>query len=119
VTGLAKTVHKAGPLALIGWGDTTWDADGTLTPLFRTGKILSNYHNPEFDTLIDTAATTVDPKARLATYAKALKLWVDDGAAIPLYQQMDLYGAAKRVRFQALSSEQLVGPWICLADQKC
>jgi peptide/nickel transport system substrate-binding protein len=112
-------VHNAGPLALIGWGNTTWDADGTLTPLFRTGKILSNYHNPEFDTLIDTAATTVDPKARLATYAKALKLWVDDGAGMPLYQQMDLYGVSKRVRFQALSSEQLVGPWICLTDQKC
>jgi hypothetical protein len=32
---------------------------------------------------------------------------------------MDIYGVAKRVRFQALSAEQLVGAWICLADQKC
>jgi hypothetical protein len=61
----------------------------------------------------------VDPKARLALYSKALKLWVDDGASIPLYQQMDIYGVAKRVKFQALSSEQLVGAWMCLADQKC
>ena len=112
-------VHGAGPIALIGWGNTTWDADGSLTPLFRTGKILSNYHNAEFDGLIDEAATTVDPKARLALYAKALGIWVDDGASIPLYQQMDIYGVSKRVKFQALSSEQLVGPWICLSDQKC
>jgi len=112
-------VHGAGPLALIGWGNTTWDADGTLTPIFRTGKILSNYHNEQFDSLIDEAATTVDPKARLGLYSKALQIWVNDGAAIPLYQQMDIYGVAKRVKFQALSSEQLVGAWICLADQKC
>jgi peptide/nickel transport system substrate-binding protein len=112
-------VHGAGPMNLIGWGNTTWDADGTLTPLFRTGKIFTNYHNEQFDSLIDEAATTVDPKARLALYSKALHIWVDDGAAIPLYQQMDIYGVAKRVKFQALSSEQLVGAWICLADQKC
>jgi peptide/nickel transport system substrate-binding protein len=112
-------VHNGGPISLIGWGNTTWDADGTLTPLFRTGKILSNYHNAEFDGMIDDAATSVDPKARLALYSKALHTWVDDGASIPLYQQMDIYGVSKRVKFQALSSEQLVGPWICLADQKC
>jgi peptide/nickel transport system substrate-binding protein len=112
-------VHAAGPVSLIGWGNTTWDADGTLTPLFRTGKILSNYHNPQFDSLLDEAATTVDPTARQALYTKALQIFLDDAPAIPLYQQMDIYGVAKRVKFQALSSEQLVGPWICLADQKC
>jgi peptide/nickel transport system substrate-binding protein len=112
-------VHNGGPISLIGWGNTTWDADGTLTPLFRTGKVLANYHNEQFDSLIDEAATTVDLKARQALYSKALQIWVDDGASIPLYQQMDIYGVAKRVKFQALSSEQLVGAWICLADQKC
>lgn len=112
-------VHGGGPLSLIGWGNTTWDADGTLTPLFRTGKIFSNYHNPQFDGLLDEAATTVDPKARLALYSKALAIFLDDAPAIPLYQQMDIYGVSKRVKFQALSSEQLVGPWICLTDQKC
>jgi peptide/nickel transport system substrate-binding protein len=112
-------VHNGGPLALIGWGNTTWDADGTLPPLFRTGKILSNYSNEQFDGLIDEAATTVDPKARQALYSKALAIFLDDAPAIPLYQQMDIYGVSKKVKFQALSSEQLVGPWICLADQKC
>ncbi|MBI4012457.1 MAG: ABC transporter substrate-binding protein [Candidatus Rokubacteria bacterium] len=112
-------VHGGGPLALIGWGNTTWDADGTLVPLFRSGKILANYHNEQFDSLLDEAATTVDPKGRLALYAKALQIFMDDAPAIPLYQQVDIYGVSKRVKFQALSSEQLVGPWICLADQKC
>ncbi len=112
-------VHGGGPMALIGWGNTTWDADGTLVPLFRSGKILANYHNEQFDSLLDEAATTVDPKARQALYSKALQIFLDDAPALPLYQQMDIYGVSKRVKFQALSSEQLVGPWICLADQKC
>jgi peptide/nickel transport system substrate-binding protein len=112
-------VHGAGPMGLIGWGNTTWDADGTLEAFFRSGKILSNYHNEQFDGLIDEAKTTIDPKARQALYSKALAIWMDDAPAIPLYQQMDLYGVSRKVKFQALSSEQLVGPWICLADQKC
>jgi ABC-type transport system substrate-binding protein len=58
------------------------------------------------------------PNARLALYTKALQIFMDDAAAVPLYQQVDIYGVSKRVRFQALSSEQLVGPWISLSDQK-
>ena len=112
-------VHNGGPMSLIGWGNTTWDADGTLVPTFRSGRALSNYFNEQYDSLLDEAATTVDPKARQALYTKALQIFMDDAPAIPLYQQMDLYGVARRVKFQALSSEQLVGAWICLADQRC
>jgi peptide/nickel transport system substrate-binding protein len=112
-------VHNGGPMSLIGWGNTTWDADGTLVPTFRSGRALANYFNEQYDSLLDEAATTVDPKARQALYTKALQIFMDDAPAIPLYQQMDIYGVAKRVKFQALSSEQLVGAWICLADQKC
>ena len=43
---------------------------------------------------------------------------MDDAAAIPLYQQMDIYGVSKRVKFQALSSEQIVGAWLSLRDGK-
>ncbi|OGK85095.1 MAG: hypothetical protein A2X52_12960 [Candidatus Rokubacteria bacterium GWC2_70_16] len=103
---------------LIGWGNTTWDADGTLTPLFRSGNPLANNHNPDFDGMMDEAQTTVDPKRRQEIYAKAQRLMLDDGAVLPLYQQMDLYGVNKRVGFQALSSEQIVGVWLSLKDGK-
>jgi hypothetical protein len=43
---------------------------------------------------------------------------IDDGAVLPLYQQMDLYGVNRRVDFQALSSEQLVGAWMSLRSGK-
>src|SRR2546428_674272 len=52
--------HKANPMYLIGWGNTTWDADGTLTPLFRSGSPQANYYSPDFDGLVDEAQTSVD-----------------------------------------------------------
>ncbi len=110
--------HKANPMYLIGWGNTTWDADGTLTPLFRSGSAQANYHSPDFDGLVDEAQTAVDPKRRLELYAKAQRLMLDDDAVLPLYQQMDIYGVNKRANFQAPSSEQLVGVWMSLKDGK-
>jgi peptide/nickel transport system substrate-binding protein len=110
--------HKANPMYLIGWGNTTWDADGTLGPLFRSGNAQANYNSPEFDALIDEAQTAVDPKRRLELYARAQRMMLDDGAVLPLYQQMDIYGVSKRVTFQALSSEQLVGAWMSLRNGK-
>jgi len=111
-------IHKANPMYLIGWGNTTWDADGTLGPLWRSGNPLANNYNPDFDGMIDEAQTAVDPKRRLEIYARAQRLMLEEGAVLPLYQQMDLYGVNKRVRFQALSSEQLVGVWMSLRDGK-
>ena len=111
-------IHKANPMYLIGWGNTTWDADGTLGPLWRSGNPLANHYSPDFDGMIDEAQVTVDPKRRLELYARAQRMMLDDGAVLPLYQQMDLYGVNKRVNFQALSSEQLVGVWMSLKAGK-
>ena len=46
------------------------------------------------------------------------RVFMDEAPAIPLYQQIDLYGANKRVNFQALSSEQIVGAWLSLREGK-
>jgi peptide/nickel transport system substrate-binding protein len=111
-------IHKANPMYLIGWGNTTWDADGTLFPIWRSGNPFTNYLNRDFDGLIDEAQSSVDPKRRNELYARAQRLMLDDGAVLPLYQQMDLYGVNRRVGFQALSSEQIVGVWLSLKDAK-
>jgi len=81
-----------------------------------TGAPQSNYHNPDFDGLIDEAQTSIDPKRRLELYARAQRMLIDDGAVLPLYQQVDIYGVNKRMSFQALSSEQLVGAWMSLRN---
>ena len=74
-------------------------------PLFRSGKILGNYSNADFDGMVDEAQRTMDPKRRLEIYHRVNKLWIDDAAAMPLYQQLDLYGANKRLNWKARSDE--------------
>ena len=111
-------VHKAGPVWLIGWGTATYDAETVYVPLFRSEKILSNYHNTDFDGMIDQAQTTMDSKRRQELYAKINKLWVDDAAAMPLYQQIDLYGATKRMVWKARGDEALKGYDMAVKDTK-
>ena len=102
-------VHKAGPVWLIGWGTATYDAETVYVPLFHSGKILSNYHNADVDGMLDQAQTTMDSKKRQELYGKINRLWVDDAAAMPLYQQLDLYGATKRMVWKARGDEGIKG----------
>jgi peptide/nickel transport system substrate-binding protein len=111
-------VHKAGPVWLIGWGTPTIDAETVYGPLFRTGSNLGNYHNPDFDGMVDQAQTAMDEKQRLALYHRINKLWVDDAAAVPLYQQVDLYGASKRLNWKARSDELIKAYDMSLKDGK-
>ncbi len=103
-------VKQAGPMFLIGWGNPSFDADGTLFPLLHTTSILSNYSNKDFDSLIEEARATLDPRKRQEFYSRAVRIAVDDAAWIPLYQQEDLYGVTKRIQWQARSDERLHGP---------
>lgn len=97
--------HKPGPVWLIGWGTPTLDAETVYGPLFRTGSNLGNYHNPDFDGMVDQAQTMMDEKKRLEIYHRINKLWLEEAAAMPLYQQLDLYGANRRLNWKARSDE--------------
>jgi peptide/nickel transport system substrate-binding protein len=99
--------HKPGPVWLIGWGTPTLDAETVYGPLFRTGSNLSNYHNPDFDGMVDQAQTMMDEKKRLEIYHRINKLWLEEAAAVPLYQQLDLYGANRRLTWKARSDERI------------
>jgi len=111
-------VHKAGPVWLIGWGQGAMDAEGIYVPLFRTGSTLSNYHNADFDGMVDEAQTTMDDKKRLALYHRINRLWIEDAAAVPLYQQLDLYGASRRLVWKARSDELIKAYDMQLRDGK-
>jgi peptide/nickel transport system substrate-binding protein len=111
-------VHKAGPVWLIGWGQPTMDAEGIYVPLFRSGSLLSNYHNTDLDGMVDEAQRTMDEKKRLELYYRINKLWLEDAAAMPLYQQLDLYGASKRLNWKARSDEQIKAFEMSLKDSK-
>jgi peptide/nickel transport system substrate-binding protein len=111
-------VHKAGPVWLIGWGTPTYDAETVYVPLFRTGGVFVNYHNPDFDGLVDQAQTIMDETKRLEQYHRINKLWLEDAAAMPLYQQLDLYGASKRLQWKARGDERIKAFDMALRDGK-
>ena len=111
-------VHKPGPVWLIGWGTPTVDAETVYGPLFRTGSNLGNYHNADFDGMVDQAQTQMDEKQRLALYHRINKLWIEEVPAVPLYQQIDLYSVAKRLNWKARSDEVLQAYSMSLKDGK-
>jgi peptide/nickel transport system substrate-binding protein len=97
--------HKAGPVWLIGWGTPTLDAETVYNPLFKSPGIFVNWHNEEFNRMVEEAQTIMDEKKRLEQYHRVNKLWVEEAPAVPLYQQVDLYGVNKRVNWKARSDE--------------
>src|SRR5207253_2563074 len=98
-------VHKAGPVWLIGWGHPTMDAEAIYVPLFKSPGIFVNWHNEEFNRMVHEAKAIMDDSKRLEQYHRINKLWVEETPAVPLYQQLDLYGVSKRVNWKARSDE--------------
>lgn len=92
---------------LLGWGNTTFDADGTLYPLLRSGQRFSYYENPKLDKLLDEARSIIDEKKRLADYQEAVKIINEDAAWLFLHQQRDIYGVSKRLDWEARPDELL------------
>lgn len=111
-------VHKAGPVWLIGWGTGTMDAETVYVPLFRSGNIFVNWHNEDFNRMVDEAQTIMDPKKRLEQYHRINKLWIEETPAIPLYQQIDLYGANRRLAWKARSDELIRAYDMSIKDGK-
>jgi peptide/nickel transport system substrate-binding protein len=111
-------VHKAGPVWLIGWGTATVDAETVYVPLFKSPNIFVNWHNDDFNGLVDAAQSEMDSKKRLALYHRINKLWIDETPAVPLYQQIDLYGASRRLDWKARSDELIRAYDMALKDGK-
>ena len=111
-------VHKAGPVWLIGWGTPTLDAETIYGPLFKAPGIFVNWHNDDFIKMYDEAQAIMDDKKRLEQYHRINKLWVEEMPAVPLYQQVDLYGVSKRLNWKARSDEVLQAYTMSLKDGK-
>ena len=111
-------VHKAGPVWLIGWGTPTMDAETVYVPLFRSGNIFVNWHNEDFNRMVDEAQTIMDANKRLDQYHRINRLWAEEVPAIPLYQQIDLYGANRRLAWKARSDELIRAYDMAIKDGK-
>jgi peptide/nickel transport system substrate-binding protein len=111
-------VHKAGPVWLIGWGHPTMDAEAIYVPLFKSPNIFVNWHNEDFNGMVEAAQSEMDEKKRLALYHRINKFWIEETPAVPLYQQIDLYGANKRLVWKARSDELIRAYDMALKDGK-
>ena len=100
--------HTGTPAYLLGWGNTSFDADFTINPLMRTGKLLSNVSFPKLDALIDQGISTMDPKKRQKISSEASKVIHEEVLWAWTYQQMDIYGVNERVNWKARTDERLV-----------
>jgi len=84
------------PVAMLGWGTVTGDADYGLYALFHTsqhvpdGSNRSFYSNPEVDDLLDEARTNPDPEVREELYAEALQIIHDDAPWLFLHSETQL-----------------------------
>src|SRR3989441_2929828 len=83
----------------------TTGAENSLGPLSKSPGIFVNGHNEEFNRMVDEAQAIMDDKKRLEQYHRINRLWVEEMPAVPLYQQLDLYGVSKRVNWKARSDE--------------
>ncbi len=100
--------HNAAPSYILGWGNTSFDADFTINPLLRSGLLLSNVSFPKLDALIDEGISTMDPKKRLKIYSDAAKIFRDEVPWAWVYQQVDVYGVSERLNWKARTDERLV-----------
>lgn len=105
---LQKLVEKKqAEMYFFSWGSATFDADGTLFGVLRTGQAYSNYSNPAVDKLLDEGRATLDQKRRTAIYDEANALIKEDAPVVFLYQQKDLYGIRKGVGWEPRPDEML------------
>jgi peptide/nickel transport system substrate-binding protein len=111
-------VHKAGPVWLIGWGTPTIDAETIYGPLFKSPGIFVNWHNEEFNRMFEEAQAIMDEKKRLEQYHRINRLWVEEMPAVPLYQQIDLYGVNRRLNWKARSDEVIQAFTMSLKEGK-
>lgn len=93
---VSKWPDGLSPMYMLGWAGT-WDADGILYPLLRSGQRFARWNNPEFDRLIDAARSTLDQTERVRLYRQATQLAHDEAAWLFLFHGMDIYGVSRAV----------------------
>lgn len=70
---------------LVSYGMDFLDASNMLGVWLATGR--HNWQNAEFDTMVNEAAATLDPAARLAQFQEAEKLLVTDAPGVFVYHR--------------------------------
>jgi ABC-type transport system substrate-binding protein len=94
------------------------DAEAIYVPLFKSPNIFVNWNNDDFNGMVEEAQSTMDEKKRSPRTSGSTSCGSRRSPAIPLYQQIDLYGANKRLAWKARSDELIRAYDMALKDGK-
>jgi peptide/nickel transport system substrate-binding protein len=109
--GLASA-GKLDGISFTSWGNWMHDADNSLFGQFHSStqyakKMMNGYRNPELDSLLEQARTTLDQTSRNKLYTEAEKILMDDCPALFGYAIEDIYGISNRVEWTPRSDEMV------------
>lgn len=104
--GLMTSREQKG-IYMLGWGNATWDADGTLSPLLSGDGAFSSHESPVSDELILKARSTMDQAERERLYHQALRQLHEDVAHLIDWQQKDIYATSTRIEWTPRSDEEI------------
>ncbi len=105
--------RRLSPLSLWGWGaGGLMDADLALTPFFT--KISARpysvaFTDPKAEELIIAARTEMNTEKRAAEYKEANRILHEQAGWLFLYNQADVYGVSKSVKWTPRSDEAISG----------
>jgi peptide/nickel transport system substrate-binding protein len=114
---VAKWPEGLSPMYMLGWAGT-WDADGILYPLLRSGQRFSRWNNPEFDRLIEAGRTTLDVGERRKIYSQISKLAHEQASWLYLWHGMDIYGVSRAVADWEPTSDESTSTLMLRAAKK-
>jgi peptide/nickel transport system substrate-binding protein len=95
------------PIFLLGWSIPTFDPDSILSPLLTTGNTYDRFENPDLQSLIERARSTVDAEARAEIYAEVQRVMKDLAPMVFLYQLEELYAISQRLDWQPRADERI------------
>lgn len=105
--GSRINARKAGPIFMLSWGgNSTFDADSYIQPLFGQGAFSCNTM-PKIDEMVTQGRNTADQKERIGIYQKACEIIHEDAPWIFLHLQPNTYGVSLDHDWQARPDEMI------------
>ncbi|GAP38202.1 ABC transporter substrate-binding protein [Piscinibacter sakaiensis] len=116
---VGKLARKETSFFLHSWG-TNLDAQGTMDMIMSTPNPaggfglwnVGSYSNEALDRQMRAAGAEMDPARRRQMVVEALRRFREDVGAIPLHQQVLLYGVSKKVQFSPRVDDAIQLRWV-------
>jgi peptide/nickel transport system substrate-binding protein len=113
---LSRGARHEFAMPFFSWGISTGEAGYALTNMFNTmdastGRGPANwgaYSNPQLDTLIARAQSTMDDAAREQLLIQGQKIVADDVAGIPLYQLVNFWASRTGITYEPRQDQRTV-----------